>query len=631
MSNLISYLFAVNAISAMLVGSYVYFMGKKKEKNAIWLVYNILFSIWNFCIYKALEPEVGAASIYWFRSSLAAMMFLVPVFLHFLSIYSNKEIFKKQVLGKIYIIFFLFFTFSFIAPKHFIKDITESFYFRHIIVPGHAFTIFAVVFAGFLLCGFYYLLHSTKLYLSFKRNQRLWLFWGMLLGVFAPLNFFLAAYKINFFPFGLLCVFPYLAMVSYPILKYHVFEIDTLINKTVVLSYFTLFVLVIHLFIVHVLHRLVGIEYFICSIISGGIVLINLLFTAHYSGVLKLGKITDRIVYEKKLSYYKFLEDFSSIAAKTADLTDIANYALDSLIATVAVAVATLYLFDEDNREFKLIAYKGVHKKTAQEISTVSISSPLVGFLKEGNVYVAGKNEDFAEDCNLDKIKKAFEGINMKRAIPLSYSFPLYHGGDIVGFLNLGNKKDNSPYNTEDTDILNAFGRQLSICIDKAKLYSRAIEDDLTRLYRVNYFNKRVQEEIARANRYKRPFSLAIMDIDDFKKINDTFGHQTGDEVLKRIANVIKSTIRRVDIAGRYGGEEFSVLMPETNKTNALLAAERLRKSIEEEFKGEERFKITISIGVADHKPGMKSYDLIKVADEALYRAKRAGKNQVVG
>jgi len=568
---------------------------------------------------------------YWYRTSLAALVFLVPVFLHFLSMFSDRAVFKKQVLSKIYAISFLFFALLFILPKEFIKEIISSAHFKHLFLPGGAFHPLIVIFFGFVFCGFYYLMRSEKLYLSFKRNQRMWLFFGMLMGLLAPLSFILSIYQIKVFPFGFFCVIPYLAIVSYTILKHHVLEMDVVVNKTMVLSYFAIFVLFTYMLLLHILHKVVGMDYFIASIISGSFVLMNLLFTLHYAHVLKLGKITDHIVYEKRLDYYKFLEKFNDIANKTADLTSLSRYILDSLIDIVVVESASLYLSNEETQEFELIAHSGKRLgKLDGALGRIPDKNPFIRFLKEGNIYVSGENNDFAGDYDLGKIKKAFEGINATLAIPLYYSLPLYHSRDMVGFLNLGNKKDSVKYTKEDVDILNAFGRQLSICIDKATLYSQSIKDDLTKLYRMNYFDKRIEEEIERANRYSRPFSLLMIDIDDFKTVNDAFGHQVGNEVLRRVSSSVKSTIRKADIAARYGGEEFAIVMPETNMQNASVAAERLRKAIEEEFvKDRKRFAITISIGVTDYKPGMNKYQLVRSADEALYKAKGEGKNRV--
>jgi len=628
MLKLIPSIFAINSILALIMGAYVYNMNRQKAQNAIWFVYNILFCIWNFCIYKALTSEGGVITRYWFMTSLAALIFVVPVFLHFLSIYSDRKVFKKQILGKIYILFFLFFMASFIIPDEFISSIATTSYFDFIISPGLAFNVFCAIFIGFLFCGFYYLLYSAKLYLGFKRNQRMWIFLGMLIGMTAPISFFLAMYRIDIIPVGIFCVIPYLVIVGYTIIKFHVLEMDILINKTVVLSYFTLLVLFIHMFIVHVLHRIVGIDYFVSSLISGGVVFVNLLFVAHFSGLLKLNKVTNRIVYEKKLNYYKFLENFGELEKKLTDIKDISSFILDSLVETIGLKNATLYLYDEEKEVFELTAHIGLRKEELKGMERISKENSFVTFLKEGNIYVAAENKDFKADHDCQKVKEAFDKINTRFAMPLYYGLPLFHSRDMVGFLNLGDKKDKTAYNKEDIDILNAFGRNLSTSIDRVRLYSHAITDDLTKLYRISYLNKRIQEEIERADRYGREFSLLLMDVDDFKKVNDTRGHQIGDKVLKRVAAIVLGSVRKADIVARYGGDEFSVLMPETTKENAFIGAERTRKAVEKAFV-DDKIKITVSIGIAQYKKGMKKYELIKASDEALYKAKREGKNKV--
>jgi len=644
MSNLIPSMLLVNAVATLLVGSVIYLAGKTKVQNAVWFVYNILFCIWNFCIYKALGSTEISLTLYWFRAALISLIFMAPVFLHFLSIYSDRKVFKKQIIGKVYTLFLLVFAAFLFMPDEFIKGVTSGVYFKYIITPGPAFHIFTFIFMGFILSGFYYLLRSEKAYLNFKRNQRTWLFFGMLFGMLAHLSFFLATYRITFLPLGLFCVIPYLAIVTYAIIKYRVLEINVLINKVVVLSYTTLFIICVHMLAVHVLYRIVGVEYFESSIISGCIILLNLLFVAHYRGVVGLNKATDRVVYEKRLDYYKFLEEFNSMITKTKDLDALLSYVVNSLASMVGVECVSLYLFEEKTSRFHLRISSGINKKKIQELGDISARNPLIDFLKQGNIFVTRESEDFAEDYDLEGIRKAFSEINVKLTIPLYYSMPLYHAKDIVGFLNLGNKKDGTDYTKEDIDILNAISRQVGICLDTARLLAMSIEDDLTKLYRHSYFHKRLEEEISRCRRYKRVFSLFMIDIDNFKSINDMFGHLVGDEVLRRLARVLQGNLRKVDLIARYGGEEFGILLPETDKSRAFIVAERVRARIEEEFtevgnikqiigdklsdkKG--LFKVRISIGVSSYRPNVEKNQLIKEADEALYRAKAQGKNRV--
>ena len=158
------------------------------------------------------------------------------------------------------------------------------------------------------------------------------------------------------------------------------------------------------------------------------------------------------------------------------------------------------------------------------------------------------------------------------------------------------------------------------------------IIDGLTGLYNKRFFLEAIEAEVARARRYRRELSLLMFDIDHFKRVNDSFGHLAGDQILKDLGKLVVTRARREEIVARYGGEEFAILVPETGREGATELAEQLRAKVEgHEFSFEgEVIPMTISIGVAalteeDWDPTA----FVKAADEALYRAKAAGRNRV--
>ncbi len=157
-----------------------------------------------------------------------------------------------------------------------------------------------------------------------------------------------------------------------------------------------------------------------------------------------------------------------------------------------------------------------------------------------------------------------------------------------------------------------------------------SIRDSLTGLYNNAHFKELLEVEVKRSERYGHPLSLLMIDIDDFKKWQDKRGHLSGDRALKEIGNLIRSIVRGVDIVARYGGEEFAILMAETPKEMARLAAERVRKAIESLNLVDGRDPLTVSIGVAEFpRDAREPEELIEKADMALYKAKREGKNRV--
>jgi diguanylate cyclase (GGDEF)-like protein len=160
-------------------------------------------------------------------------------------------------------------------------------------------------------------------------------------------------------------------------------------------------------------------------------------------------------------------------------------------------------------------------------------------------------------------------------------------------------------------------------------MLERAVIDGLTGLYDHQTLLTLLEKEIERAKRHAETVSLLLLDLDGFKHINDTFGHQKGDEVLIRLAETIRQSIRTMDIAGRYGGEEFAIILPEAGIYAAIQSAERLRRAVEERF--HQDLELTISVGIACFPDdGINVSALVRTADEALYSAKTQGKNRVV-
>jgi len=170
-----------------------------------------------------------------------------------------------------------------------------------------------------------------------------------------------------------------------------------------------------------------------------------------------------------------------------------------------------------------------------------------------------------------------------------------------------------------------------------AELKRLSITDDLTQLYNRSHFFEKLALEMKRCTRYKMYMSLMLIDLDDFKKVNDTFGHQAGDEVLKEVSKILASCVRDSDAVGRYGGEEFILYLVHTDLEGASLPAERIRAAVEEKVFAfsEGTYRITVSAGLASfpgaaHIGHMGREEFIKRADIALYEAKTTGKNRVV-
>ena len=200
-----------------------------------------------------------------------------------------------------------------------------------------------------------------------------------------------------------------------------------------------------------------------------------------------------------------------------------------------------------------------------------------------------------------------------------------------VGYLTKANLSEEKLVNTIDA-ALDKWRRMQQSMANQEELERLANFDSLTGLHNRRAILRRLDEEIKRASRYKEELCLLMLDIDHFKNVNDQYGHLSGDEVLQEVATLVQQNIRDTDTTGRYGGEEFITILPETNLSSALNVAERTRKLIAtSEMKDSERnvFNITVSQGLSSYKPGDDGYSLISRADDALYRAKENGRNRV--
>jgi diguanylate cyclase (GGDEF)-like protein len=191
------------------------------------------------------------------------------------------------------------------------------------------------------------------------------------------------------------------------------------------------------------------------------------------------------------------------------------------------------------------------------------------------------------------------------------------------------------PFHENEEAIFNRFCSNIAMTLEKISLFNEiktlSIHDGLTGIYNHAFIVEALKDEVERSKRYGSLLSVVLFDIDDFKKVNDTYGHLAGDAVLQKLAELFKGSLRAIDIVGRYGGEEFLAMLPETDGINGYIVAERFRERIEKETfaYGEETIKITISGGVAQYTSGMDVNKLIKVADDNLYAAKREGKNRI--
>jgi diguanylate cyclase (GGDEF)-like protein len=209
---------------------------------------------------------------------------------------------------------------------------------------------------------------------------------------------------------------------------------------------------------------------------------------------------------------------------------------------------------------------------------------------------------------------------------------PIKYNDEVKGVCFLDSKFSSTVFLFDDIEVVNTILTQTAISIDNAKLFKMAITDGLTGLLSSRHFKYLLKIEIQRSKRFKRDFGLVMVDLDYFKKINDTYGHLAGDFILSTVSDIMKDSFRDSDILARYGGEEFALLLTESKKDGIIKSLERFKMKIQnKEFIYDDKYmKITVSIGVAFYpKDTLDDKELLKFADMALYNSKRNGRNRI--
>jgi diguanylate cyclase (GGDEF)-like protein len=325
-------------------------------------------------------------------------------------------------------------------------------------------------------------------------------------------------------------------------------------------------------------------------------------------------------------SVHSFIERIDAAdPSKTYDLI------LNESAALLKAERGSLFLYDEGADDLSIKAARGI-PQALSEVGRIPLGEGIAGsVLREGRAVVT------SDIASLGRMPAPRER-RYKTGSFLSY--PIRIGSRKIGVLNLADKAGGGVYDDVDLSIVESIGPQIALAVERAEWQEKAnqfqlmsLTDPLTGLHNRRYLEARLFEEVSRSRRYNHPMSFMMIDIDDFKLYNDSNGHQAGDRALEITAHCLTSTVRKIDVASRYGGEEFSILMPQTSLPEASVIADRIRRKVAgtsyPQGKNQPLGAVTVSIGLSSFSPLLDSPEkIVRAADRALYHAKRQGKNR---
>ena len=349
----------------------------------------------------------------------------------------------------------------------------------------------------------------------------------------------------------------------------------------------------------------------------------------------KTNKLLEQRLYEIKVLY-----DISQSINFISDTQQLLSKIIQKTIEAVNAHHSSIMLLNDttDELEVKIIQGIAPHKLSERKIDfdNSPIAGAFAGARIRSDLGIAGAVfrsaqpliiNDTQNDKRFHKIPDSDYNIENMICVPLISNNKPY------GVINVVNKNGGMNFDENDLHVITSIANQVSLILEKVKLYEQSITDGMTKLFIHRYFQARLDEEIIRARRYQSTLSLIMLDVDHFKRFNDTYGHQMGDVVLIGVAEVVQSLIRNnIDIPARYGGEEFAIILPETDIEGAYRLADRIRLEIsKKEFEhNRQKVSVTASIGIASYPlHASAKLDLISRADLALYKSKENGRNKV--
>lgn len=327
------------------------------------------------------------------------------------------------------------------------------------------------------------------------------------------------------------------------------------------------------------------------------------------------------------------LQIFSEIGktlTSTLDIKEVLRIILQRISELLHPTSWSLLLFDEKEKALKYEIL--INDPNADRTQTVRLGQGLIGWVAQYAKPVLipdpSKKKEFTPPADV------LVGMDADALLCV----PLRSKEKTLGVIEIRRKgKGTVPFGEEDLTTIAVIADYSAIAIENARNFQRiqelTITDDLTSLFNVRHLHTLLEAEVLRAARYRKNFSMVFLDLDHFKKVNDTWGHMHGSQLLRETADVLQAHIRNVDCGARYGGDEFIILLPETGKEDAIIIAERLRKAIEtNSFLQDKGLSVhfTASFGVATFPEDAQTKDdLIRLADKAMYSVKNSTRNNV--
>lgn len=433
---------------------------------------------------------------------------------------------------------------------------------------------------------------------------------------------------IGKYPVDILACFINSLLIVVAIFKYRMLELKFVVTKGLAYSTFAIILTLFYIYLVVAIHEnlATGNQRFVPYITALAAMAIAFLFQPLYK---QTGKLVDKLFYRAEYMRRQALRSFSHVISNNLDLHSIANQLIESVQKAIRANSVMMLMKDEERGIYQI--FHNTSQIFRPDLS-IPNDNPIVLWFESDHSSLSRQEMNSLPffKSMWDKEKKTLDELGIEVIIPIKSR------SEVIGLLMLSRKNNNTAYNVDDIDLLTYLGASTGVAIDNARLYSRsqseAMTDSLTKLRNHRYFHRALQEQIEKLG--SGELSLLMIDLDLFKLFNDLYGHVEGDNALETVAAILTRNVGQKGIVCRYGGEEFTVLLPRYDTKMAFDLAEKIRMDIEKTFFSmndvTQRF-LTASIGVCTYPyAAPNTEELLKRADIAMYTAKNSGKNKTV-
>ncbi|WP_338738138.1 diguanylate cyclase [Candidatus Dehalogenimonas loeffleri] len=595
----------------------------ERKANRFFAYFLSVAAFWSFTSFMLVfNPAAAPEQLqFWNEMVVVAITWIGVAYYHFVRVYVNKP-------GGIWVYIGYAFTFTILILAlngMVVSNVSlVNGYILHDIRPWDI--VIGSIIAPFVIAGVYMLLRRYRQSIDpVDRNRTVYLLLGsaalIILSYITPFTPALAGLTTDHIG-NIINT----ALIAYAISRFHLLDIKLVARRGL-----TFLILVTALAATYAgmlfltLQLFPGIPQTTVMIITGIIVTL-LALTArpltHFIAVT-----VDRIFYRENYVHRQELLNFSNKMSYILNLEELSQAILPPLAQALNISHAALLFQNNPAADFT-VQYIYPENHELRNSFRMPADNPIVEWMdRKGRAISPAQVHSMAEFKGLWQSEK-----EQLANADLALIHPIKSRDKLVGIIATGNKNNGGVYSTEDLELINRISSQAGVIIENAQLFiqanTRANTDELTGLYNHRHFHERVEQEISRGGRFGITFSLILLDLDLFKVYNDIYGHLAGDQLLRKVGQMIHTSVRNIDLPFRYGGEEFAIILPETRIDDAYRVAERLRKTIEARSSFRE-MPVTASLGVSNWPgDGLMKEEVIHRADLALYRAKRLGRNR---